>query len=295
MEQNRQLVFQQENSGMERGLDRRHYLNFTFPKNIHANPEMIYVAAGEMEITIDGRTEAISAGCFCIVLPWQIHSFATKDYSRSVVIVFSAQYVDIFAQTMLEFYGETQVFRAESDIHNLFLHYLYEGALPDECMISSVLLALCHCFASQCRLIPRFDRNTMPSLYNVMHYISANCHERLTLRDVADALGYSYFHLSHQFKGCVGMGFSQFCNMLRIERAQNRLRGSSATMTDIAFECGFSSVRNFNRIFSELVGMTPSEYRAKYSRSISGKRIAGERLVQLDVELHTAQPKEEKK
>ena len=56
------------------------------------------------------------------------------------------------------------------------------------------------------------------------------------------------------------MGFSKFLNTLRIEEAKKMLRGNE-NVTEIAYACGYTGIRNFNRVFKETVGKTPKEYR----------------------------------
>ena len=270
----RVIIYQQENSTTEITIDRRYYQDFHFDLNLHANPEFIYVQSGELDIDIDGRNMVIPAEHYCIVLPWQIHAFRTREYSRSVVLVVSPYYVDSFTTNMIGLYGETQVFQADPAVHELFIRYLFKGPFPDEYIISSILLGLAHCFVEQCHPTARPDKQKRPMLIEAMRYISTHCTEKLTLKDVSNAMGYSYYHLSRLFRSYAGIGFSQFCNMCRIQRAQNLLLRTNLSMTDIAFECGFTNVRNFNRNFIEFLNATPSDYRFRKSKIVNGERIS---------------------
>lgn len=268
------VSFQWENAESVRAMERRYYLNFRFERHIHSNMELIYVAGGEVEATIDGRAMTIPADSFCMVLPWQVHSFVTRAYSRAMVLVFSPRYVDMFVSAMAGYCCSAQVFRADPDVRRLFLKYLYEGPFPDDCLASCILLGLCHSLSAQCEKTPRAQEGRARGLYDVLQYISLHCADRLTLRDVADALGYSYYHLSHIFRDAVGLGFSQFLSMVRVSRAAALLRTGSDSMTDVAFRCGFSSIRSFNRAFAQIMEMTPSEYRARNSRIVNGERVS---------------------
>jgi len=260
--EDRIVSWQADNSDGVRPLDRHWYEDFRFRKNIHGNPEVIYVSDGALEITIDGQSMEIPEGKFCMVLPWQVHAFETRTHSTSLVVVFPPRYTGDYMQRVGGCRSENQVFSADPDVRRLFLRHLGGETPSGELMISAVLLALCHCFSEECPLSPRDGHGKGADLYDVMLHVSDHCGEPITLRDVSDALGYSYYHLSHLFRDSVGMSFSRFLNMLRIERAAAKL-GSGQSMTDIAFECGFASVRNFNRVFRALTGMTPSEYRTR--------------------------------
>ena len=48
---------------------------------------------------------------------------------------------------------------------------------------------------------------------------------------------------------------------LRVSKARKMLTDTYASITDIAFESGFSSLRTFNRVFVKYTGKTPSDYR----------------------------------
>lgn len=275
------VAYQMENSEYRRAMDRHYYLDCSFEKNIHGNPELVYVTEGEVDVDIDGERMVIPSGNFCLILPWQVHSFSTRKHSNAVIIVFSPRYIHSFVQEMEGKAGKKQVFSACEEICSLFLKYLYEGPFPDEYMTSSILLGLCHEYVRQCPRIPRYKNARSSGLDDVMYYITKHCGERLTLKDVAAATGYSYYHLSHLFRENAGMSFTRFLNMTRTGRAAERLQNTEDPMTDIAFECGFSSVRNFNRVFGEMMEMTPSEYRAQHKQMAeSGQRtkIWGEQV-----------------
>ena len=118
------LVFHQEqNTSNAPDIDRRYYRNFRFQRHIHGNPELLYVIDGEIEVTVDECTETVSAGQMCMILPWQIHSFYTRERSRTVVLVVSHSYMDDFLNSMRGYYGKTQVFRPEPAIRALFMQY----------------------------------------------------------------------------------------------------------------------------------------------------------------------------
>lgn len=109
------------------------------------------------------------------------------------------------------------------------------------------------------------DAKNMTTEQRLIRYCSAHYREPITLTSVADALGYSATHLSHLFTDKFKIGFSQFVSTMRVEDAKKMLRGDTA-ITQIAFDCGFGSMRSFNRVFKVYTGSTPSAYRALHQR-----------------------------
>ncbi len=94
-------------------------------------------------------------------------------------------------------------------------------------------------------------------------YITDHCGQSLSLGDVAHHVGISKSHFSHLFKHCTGQTFIDYLTTERIRRAETLSLDSSKSITDIAFEAGFSSISSFNRAFRKIKGITPSEFREK--------------------------------
>lgn len=67
--------------------------------------------------------------------------------------------------------------------------------------------------------------------------------------------------LSRVVNMCFQENVSMLINHYRVQEAQSRLAGESTAVTAIAFEVGFSSIPSFNRVFRQMSGMSPSEYR----------------------------------
>jgi transcriptional regulator GlxA family with amidase domain len=57
-----------------------------------------------------------------------------------------------------------------------------------------------------------------------------------------------------------GTGFVRYLSIIRISQAADLLTTTDLKITDIAYQCGFSSIRTFNRVFLEVTGYTPTEY-----------------------------------
>ena len=96
----------------------------------------------------------------------------------------------------------------------------------------------------------------------VLSYIGEHYSEKLTLPDLASLLGFSEGHFSKLFKKSTGLGFAKYLNYIRISNAIEMIKGGEQKMVDISSSCGFESVRNFNRVFLNIAGCTPTEYAA---------------------------------
>lgn len=85
--------------------------------------------------------------------------------------------------------------------------------------------------------------------------------EALTLKYLAQKLGYSEFYVSRKFKEISGIQFRDYLRYRKLAFALKQLRDTERGILDIALNYGFSSHEAFSRAFKEAYGITPSEYR----------------------------------
>jgi AraC-like DNA-binding protein len=86
----------------------------------------------------------------------------------------------------------------------------------------------------------------------------------LDLNDLARAAGCSRFHFVRSFRAAYGHTPGRYLTLRRIERAKDLLRSVNLTVTEICMLVGFSSLGSFSSKFTEVVGMSPTEYRARH-------------------------------
>ncbi len=95
----------------------------------------------------------------------------------------------------------------------------------------------------------------------------------ITFEDAVSYSGYSASHFSKIFKAFTGMTFSEYLNVIKIENAIILLR-ENLTMTSISQKCGFSTIRNFNRVFKKITGYPPLSLPSDFTID-TGLRISG--------------------
>lgn len=90
-------------------------------------------------------------------------------------------------------------------------------------------------------------------------------YEHITYQNAVQFMNMSDAYFSRYFKRQAGMTFSQYLNVVRIEKAV-QLLNSAPTMkiTDVMLRCGFNTIRSFNRVFREVTGFTPTTLPAGY-------------------------------
>ena len=110
----------------------------------------------------------------------------------------------------------------------------------------------------------KYSRQQYISRINrVIDYIEANLDQDLSLASLAKVANFSQFHFHRIFRAMVGETLNGFIQRIRIEKAATRLLDNpKASITEIAFDCGFSSSATFARAFRERYRMSASEWRS---------------------------------
>ena len=95
----------------------------------------------------------------------------------------------------------------------------------------------------------------------VLDYIEEHLTENIPLADLANAANLSQRHFCTAFRKSTGATPHSYVTTRRIERAKRLLAGT-ASLAEIALECGFASQQHFTTAFRRAVGTTPGAVRA---------------------------------
>jgi len=98
------------------------------------------------------------------------------------------------------------------------------------------------------------------AIEKALDYIKEHLTEDLCLQKVSKAMSISPIHFHNTFKAAVGMTLRNYVEEQRIRKATNLLLTTNNTLTEIAYECGFSSQSYFGYVFRRRMKKTPREY-----------------------------------
>ncbi|MDD2356200.1 MAG: AraC family transcriptional regulator [Lachnospiraceae bacterium] len=251
------------------------YRDISFVAHWHREIELIYVRSGTAEIHVTDRSFSAGSGDLILCDSGDIHycdrhssdscldfvlfdtSFISTHYKYSYLAshIFSkAGLASRGLDTQLEYLlavlddelGNRQSFYQEivtSAIRGFWYHLLRE-------------------FPERTDKTAMQDRRTsmITDFQNVLTFLEEHYGENISLDDAAEMMSFSSSHFSRLFKQMTGTGFVRYLSIIRISQAADLLTTTDLKITDIAYQCGFSSIRTFNRVFLEVTGYTPTEY-----------------------------------
>lgn len=97
-------------------------------------------------------------------------------------------------------------------------------------------------------------------IQSIQDYIEENLSEKLLLNEVAEAFGLSPNYLSVLFKKSCNIGFSEYINTKKIEKAKQMLLSGDMKIYEVADSLGFESAFYFSKVFKKVDGHSPREY-----------------------------------
>ena len=109
-----------------------------------------------------------------------------------------------------------------------------------------------------------FDERGNKRMSDVYTYIRENYFNAIPLSKISKIAKMSPFAFSRYFKKNCGAGFIEYLNRVRTNKACYLLRETEYPVHDIAMECGFASISNFNKQFRKTEGISPRDFRAQF-------------------------------
>ena len=226
---------------------------------IHSHIEFIFVLEGTLEVTVENDTYILSKGNCIIIMPYQVHSYTTKNSSEIFFIACPPDYINEHKQFLTSNVFVPPISHFDN-IASDIINGLVDSDFKDDFKKKALLYYSLSGFFNSC--VPK-ERS--PLEFDVFRrgiaYISEHFREDITLKSVASSVGVTPSHLSRVLNKGNTSGFSELLNTLRIYHAKQLLETTNLSISEIAFESGYNSIRNFNRFFYRHLGCTPKEIR----------------------------------
>ena len=120
-----------------------------------------------------------------------------------------------------------------------------------------------HLSALSNQLLVQGSTEENPTITKAKAFIAERQSTEVTLGDVAEHVNMSAFYFCKTFKKATGMTFTDYLARIRIERVKSLLLNPHMRVSEIAYDAGFQSLSQFNRVFRRVAGESPKAYRSR--------------------------------
>lgn len=251
--------------------------NMDFPEHLHDHTEIIFVLENELEVNINGARALLSAGDCAVIFPQQVHSYRSPAANTAYLLIFDNSMAGSFLHAIKKYRPLNPFLGADMLLADVKLAFDRLSALVPENNTDfgkeaedrkTLAAAWIQLLLAQLMPLLQLEKNKKPEsmdlTFRLVAYMMEHFQEPLTLKLLAKELNVNKYYLSHTFSSSLRMDFRQYLNRIRLEYAMQTIRSDDRPLTEIWMEAGFNSQRTFNRVFRDVTGMTPLEYRKKY-------------------------------
>jgi transcriptional regulator GlxA family with amidase domain len=102
---------------------------------------------------------------------------------------------------------------------------------------------------------------------SVQEYIEANIEEKLTVEFLADRCAMNRVNFSRRFKRATKLSPVDYIQRVKVEAAKRSLEAGRKNINEVIYGVGYTDVKAFRLIFKKVAGLTPLEYRNKFSKA----------------------------
>lgn len=120
------------------------------------------------------------------------------------------------------------------------------------------------------------QRPLSPAIIQAVRYCNENFAQKLTLEELASRVQLNKSYFSHIFHQEMGISFGDYLESVRIQNAQQLLRTTGSSMSEIADLVGFANQNYFTKVFKKVTGITPSQYRTAQFQTITQKGVTNQ-------------------
>lgn len=237
-----QIILFMHNLGLDVAINKQHLFNNLMElisgKAISFNELLTVYTQSFVDYLISGEQNKIDSTCDMIFQT--ILLLDTNDYYNALKLVISK------INPVLQSYWNKQI---ELNVS--------PGLITDKNTVVSIKSQIKETISS-CY--------TKPTLIDtITSYIKMNYSKPITLDDVAKNSFISKVYLCQYIKKCTNMTFNEYITHVRIEKAKELLANTDLKIHQICENIGYKTTAHFAKIFKANTGLTPSEYKKKYS------------------------------
>ena len=257
------------------------------PHHWHEDIEIIYPVEGIVKVGIGNDLYHLKVRDILIIGPGEVHFFLKEmEPSSRAVIQFRMSIYDAFlsgskdSRTIRPMFTHSKYLTPGTEIHSLMEKQIQQlinentaakdgyklimkarlydlaGILIRHLPKAEYLAETEYSAKAESHQIERLQKLDM-----VFQYVDKYYQSKISLQEISKVAGFSQYYFTKFFKENTGVTFVSYLNNFRITKAEWYLMEETDSITEVAYKSGFNSVKTFNRVFKQLKGCAPMEYR----------------------------------
>jgi AraC-like DNA-binding protein len=250
----------------------------------HDELELLIVVEGNIDLKVGYEWFRLKAGDMMLINSDEIHSMKETNEKNVIISVYIdcnityEKYPDFYEIVALWPYSEA--FNKLNQRKHIIMEHVNRLAVliketgeKDKIVyqLDSFLKSLIYCYRLDITNLDgaafQVTDEKMDMIYRTIKYLYSNYDQKVKLQEISEQEYLSLFYLSHKFKDITGYSFRDWLNFVRVEKAEKMLLETSHPITEIAYQCGFSDVRYFNKHFMKWYKISPNKYRKLFRES----------------------------
>ncbi len=252
--------------------------------HMHNYIELIFILKGTVRIFLDGKLFNVKKDDLIIINSREAHYIESDDYETEYIViqfdpkmlqmsstVFTLKYILPFSGADKKyprlFNDETKIQDIKSRVTKIYEEdkerkYAYELAVQGNIiMLFLDIVRAWHDYGIDIKSDIVIKEKDVEWLNKATSFIAENYNQDISARDVSKVCLMSYNYFTTRFKQLLGRSYSSYLSTVRLQHAEHILISTDKSITEIAYDCGFSSTSYFISMFSQYKKMTPQSYR----------------------------------
>lgn len=242
------------------------YKNLKNLPHWHLEHELIYIEKGSAEIVINNNIYHLSKGMSIFIFQESIHNIKADNDSEVWIMKMFPQLTKkiIRNQILVHPYiqNDYNIRKTMLDISfELNAGMEYFETITD-CEVKCLMAKI---FRGENTMPYKFvSKRSTERFRELLEKINSD-YANIDFNTAAEFMCFAKPYFSKFFQDLSGMTFTQYLNTVRISAAIEMLGSENKQIAEIAFACGFGTIRSFNRIFKSLTGFAPSKLPSEYT------------------------------
>lgn len=240
---------------------------------------LLFITSGKVNHIVDFKEQHLTINDCLVISKGQVHAFDKNNTYKGYLILFTEDFlIKNLSKTVIEHisriynyhvYGTNYKINADSfEILNLLNK---ESHLQNQRFKVAILAALLAAFLLK---LDKFDNNDDVYSMNNHHYhlfnafrtnVENSFQQNRNAKYYAEKLNITYKHLNDICKEFSNRPAKEFIDDFVILEAKRQLSSTPVTIKEVAFQCGFDEVTNFQKYFKNLTHETPSDFKKKFT------------------------------